>query len=55
MEKPLIEIFNILAVCAIFIIPFLKRKGSDIIVPFLITFQVIISYILAFSVMHSGP
>ena len=54
MEKSLIEIFNLLSIVAIAIIPFLKTKGRGILVLCIITLQVIIASANAFSVFANG-
>ena len=54
MEKSLIEIFNLIAGLAFAILPFLKTKGRGILALGVITIQVIISSIIAFSVFSNG-
>lgn len=55
MEKNLIEIFNLIAIAAIACIPFLKTKGRGILTMGVISFQVVIISLLAFSVFANGP
>ena len=55
MEKNLVEIFNLLAIVAIVSIPFLKTKGRGFLTLGIITLQVTISSMLAFSVFANGP
>ncbi|HEY3388055.1 MAG TPA: hypothetical protein VGK38_00675, partial [Prolixibacteraceae bacterium] len=55
MEKNLVEIFNLLAIAAIVTIHFLKTKGRGILTMVLITLQVGIVSVLAFSVFANGP
>ena len=55
MEKSQIEIFNLLAIVAIASIPFLKTKGRGILTMGIITVQVAIISVLAFSVFANGP
>lgn len=54
MEKPLIEIFNLVAILAFVSLPFLKTKGRGILALTAITVQVIISSITAFSIFSNG-
>ena len=54
MEKTLVELFNLLALAAIVSIPFLKTKGRGILVPSVITMQVTIASVVAFSVFANG-
>jgi len=55
MEKNLVEIFNLIAIVAIICIPFLKTKGRGILTMVVISFQVTIVSVLAFSVFANGP
>jgi len=55
MGKTLVEIINLLAIIAIVSIPFLKTKGRGILTLGIITLQVIINSILAFSIFANGP
>jgi len=54
MEKSLVEIFNLIAILAIVCIPFLKTKGRGILTMGLISLQVVIICVLAFSVFAYG-
>jgi hydrogenase-4 component B len=54
MGKAFIEIFNLLAVLAIIIIPFLKVKTKGIVTATVITVQVLLISIVAFSVFTKG-
>jgi formate hydrogenlyase subunit 3/multisubunit Na+/H+ antiporter MnhD subunit len=54
MEKSLIEIFNLVAVVAFLILPFLKTKGRGILALTTITIQVMISSVVAFSIFSNG-
>ncbi len=55
MEKYLVEIFNLIAIVAVVCIPFLKTKGRGILTMCVITVQVAIISVLAFSVFTNGP
>ena len=54
MEKILVEIFNLLAIVALVSIPFLKTKGRGILTLGIITIQVTIASLIAFSVFANG-
>lgn len=54
MGERLIEIFNLFAVLAIICIPFLKTKGRGILVLVVITVQVLLISLAAFSVFKNG-
>jgi len=54
MEKHLIELFNLIAIIAIVCFPFLKIKGRGILTLVVITVQVIIGSLIAFSVFSNG-
>ena len=54
MEKLFVEIFNLLAIAAIFSFPFLKTKGRGILTLSVISIQVVISSIVALSVFANG-
>ena len=55
MEKSLVEIFNLIAIVAVVCIPFLKTKGRGILTMGVISVQVAIISVLAFSVFANGP
>lgn len=54
MEKLFVEIFNLLAIAAIFSFPFLKTKGRGILTLSVISIQVVISSIVALTVFAKG-
>lgn len=55
MEQTLVEIFNLLAIVAIVSILFLKTQGRGILTLGIITLQVAINSVLAFSIFANGP
>ena len=55
MEKILVELFNLIALAALALIPFLKTRGRGILVLWVITIQVILISLVAFSLFANGP
>ncbi len=55
MEKIIIEIFNLIAIATLALIPFLKTRGRGIVTLGVITVQVILISLAAFSVFTNGP
>jgi len=54
MEKHFVEIINLLAIAAFLLFPFLKTKGRGLLTLAVISLQVILSLVVAFSVFSSG-
>ena len=54
MEKYLIEIFNLLALLAVIIIPFLKIKSGGILTAIIMTVQVVISLVVVYLIFSNG-
>ena len=55
MEKIIIEVFNLIAILALGLIPFLKTRERGYLTLGVISLQVIIISILAFSLFANGP
>ena len=55
MEKIIIEVFNLIAILALGVIPFLKTRGRGYLALVVISLQVILISILAFSLFANGP
>ena len=55
MEKIIIEIFNLIAILALGVIPFLKTRGRGYLALGVISLEVILISMLAFSLFANGP